>query len=131
VFIVVIYSCFTSAYYIAFEAEVKEFVIYIEHFVTAIFIMDILIKFLTVPDVEDSVTYDNHMAIAKRYLTSIQFYLDVVATFPFYLMLEPKNAQWFKLLRLARLQRVGDYLKFEVYASCLLRCCTKKGDIEE
>ena len=91
-FFVIIYSCFTSAYYIAFEAPVKELILNFEHFVTAAFALEIIIKFFTVPDLEDNVIYDNHMAIAKRYLSSLQFYMDVVATFPFYLLLDPKYA---------------------------------------
>jgi hypothetical protein len=53
-FIAVIYSCFTSAFTVAFEPPQPEYFIAIEHFVCAVFTLDIVMKFLKVPDVEDN-----------------------------------------------------------------------------
>lgn len=102
--LVIIYSCFTSAYYIAFGMSGQSWAINAEHVVTIIYGLDIIIKFMKIP--ADNLGF-THLQIAKKYAGGVQFYLDLVATFPFYIFEDnaviAKIAPIFKLLRLTKL----------------------------
>jgi len=86
------------------------------------FSMDILFNFMRLPNSKDDESLMTHTSIAKRYVISVQFVVDTLATFPFFLLNlddHPKindhsngmmNDVWkglfLKLLRLARLPRL-------------------------
>ena len=117
---VIAYSCFTSAYYVAFSfpKDVLFFEI-MEHLVFASYASDIIINFMKLPaDSDPDCTESrNHLTIMKRYLRSGWFFLDLIATFPFYLFeldaAEGDEAAsgnsfgpFFKLLRMVRLPKI-------------------------
>jgi hypothetical protein len=103
--LVIIYSCFTSAYYIAFGMSNSSWAQIAEHIVTSIYSIDIILKFMKIP--VENLTF-THLQIAKKYAGGSQFYMDIVATFPFYAFgaynttLE-ELAPFLKLLRLTKL----------------------------
>jgi hypothetical protein len=117
---VIAYSCFTSAYYVAFSFP-KDVVFFelMEHLVFASYASDIIINFMKLPADSDPDSQEsrNHLAIMKRYLRSGWFFLDLIATFPFYLFeldaAEGDEAAsgnsfgpFFKLLRMVRLPKI-------------------------
>jgi hypothetical protein len=76
-----------------------------ESVVTAIYCLDIIFKFMKVP--AENLTF-THLQIAKKYAGGSLFYLDIVATFPFYAFGDYSKtlksiAPLFKLLRLTKL----------------------------
>jgi hypothetical protein len=69
--------------------------------------MEIIIKFLRVPDSQQEDKLPTHYEIAKLYLKSGIFIFDVLATFPFYLIESSGSAgTLFKLLRMIRFPRI-------------------------
>ena len=107
-YFVIIYSCFASCYFAAFDyPEQKDVVMILEHIVFASFSMEIIIKFLRVPDSQQEDKLPTHYEIAKLYLKSGIFIFDVLATFPFYLIESSGSAgTLFKLLRMIRFPRI-------------------------
>lgn len=81
---VITYSCFTSAYYCTFEFPTNESLVMIENLILIFFSIEIILKCMRVPhDME----LDNrsHLKIIKNYMKSGWLFLDLLATFPFYL----------------------------------------------
>lgn len=83
--LVIGYSCFSSAYYCAFDFPTEEGLIILEHFVFASFTLEIIFNCCRLPPNADE-SERNHLSIIKRYLRSGRFFLDFLATFPFYLI---------------------------------------------
>ena len=84
--VVIIYSCFTSAYWAAFENEASEkgiIIELIEWIVTFFFAADILINFMIPIKVNDGTVIRKHLPIAQKYVTRGSFIPDILATFPF------------------------------------------------
>lgn len=109
---VIAYSCFTSAYFVAFSFNKDQPIIYnLEHLVFASYTVDIIINFIRVPSNEEMASYPaetnprSHALIFKRYLLTGRFIMDVTATFPFYLF-EVSNSSFLKLLRMTRLPKI-------------------------
>jgi len=113
---IVTYSCFITLFTICFNQNIQwtcqlsDRVIYaLEMLVFICFTIDIGLNFMRLPNSEEPAER-THSAIAKRYVISIRFVLDVLATLPFFLIKlkkEDKNKTLLlKLLRLARLPRL-------------------------
>ena len=86
--LVVAYSCFSAAYFTAFEMPPPSenmLVFWLENLVFASFLLDIFFNFMRIPENEDEGKEKDHSAVAKKYMKSGQFFLDFLATFPFYL----------------------------------------------
>lgn len=114
--IVIAYSCFSSAYFTAFEMDSCDMVIIsIEHVVFICFTLEIIFKFMRLSDDENIIVSEqDHSTIAKRYIKSGEFFFDFLATFPFYMFsICPEDGEeggnfgiWFKLMRLVRIPRI-------------------------
>jgi len=105
--LVIAYSCTTSAFFTAFEQPCLEVFTIIEHIVLAAFSLEIVLKFMIMPDNSSEDKVVTHSDIAKAYIKSGWFFFDIVATFPFYLIEDAGKAKtWFKLMRLIRIPRV-------------------------
>ena len=102
------YSCFTSAYYLAFAMTKDYYLLRIEDVTYILFGLDIFFNFFRLhQDGEDGEWIRSHKAIAKLYLTKLSFsnfVPDLISTFPFYLL--PDNSLNLKLVRLVRLTRI-------------------------
>lgn len=83
--IVIAYSCFSSAYYVAFDFPTDLSLLILEHFVFASFTFEIIFKCMRLPHNADN-SERSHLQIIKRYIKSGWFFLDFLATFPFYLI---------------------------------------------
>lgn len=83
--LVIAFSCFSSAYYCAFDFPTEQGLLILEHFVFASFTFEIIFKCMRLPHNAD-VSERSHLQIIKRYIRSGSFFLDVTATFPFYLI---------------------------------------------
>ena len=82
--IVIVYSCFTSAYYAAIKFDICDnSIFWTENFCTIVFAMDIVFNFIRIP--EDKVNQKvTHIELAKRYNANGRFILDLLATVPLY-----------------------------------------------
>ena len=92
----------------------KPWATYAEHVVTSIYALDILFKFMKIP--ADNLSY-THLKIAKKYAGGPTFYLDILATFPFYVFSKYSTvlksiAPLFKLLRLTKLNLIMEILYY-------------------
>ena len=115
---VIAYSCFTSAYFVAFSFPKDLYFFEImEHTVFISYAFDIVINFMKLPADSDPENREarSHTLIMKRYFKSGWFFLDVIATFPFYLFeLDDQTEEvdsgsftpFFKLLRMVRLPKI-------------------------
>ncbi len=110
--LMITYSCFSSAYFCAFQKPKDDYIFtYAEHFVFASFSTEIILKFMTLPDGDEDEKNRTHKAIAKKYLKSGWFFFDFIATIPFYLITDMgNNGIWFKLMRMIRIPRIIDLL---------------------
>ena len=84
--VVIIYSCFTSAYWAAFDTQTegKGIVIdIIEWIVTIFFALDIAWNFMIPIKTDDGIIVRKHLPIAQKYVTRGSFIPDFLATFPF------------------------------------------------
>ena len=82
--LVIGYSCFTTVYYVAFNAEYPSTIRKVDYGVTAIFFLDFIFNMMT--EYIDKDTYQkvrDHKSIASRYFKSGWMIIDFVATFPF------------------------------------------------
>ncbi len=108
--LVIAYSCFTSAYYIAFSFPdgVPAF-LELEHVVFGSYTLDIVFNFLRIPTTEvnsqKQLEMRSHLYIAKKYFKSGWLLLDLLATFPFY-MLNNVNGIGFKMIRMVRIPKI-------------------------
>ncbi len=100
----------------------------LEMLVFLCFSVDIIINFMRLPVNIDDESDRKHSVIAKKYVSQPRFYIDALATFPFFLIKiessdgEQSNlALFFKLLRLARIPRlirIMDIEKFSQMCDC-------------
>ncbi len=116
---IITYSCFTSAYYAAFSFPTAPVFLLLEHCVFAFFLLEIIFKLMTISPSEEN---RSHFFILKRYVKSGWFFLDVTATFPFYLIegsISSGNSDadnsssyslFLKLLRMIRLPKIMNLL---------------------
>ena len=83
---VITYSCFSSAYFAAIRFDVCDpFIFWTENLWTFLFIVDIIFNFVRIP--EDKVNQKvTHLQLFKLYNANGTFILDVIATFPAYLI---------------------------------------------
>jgi hypothetical protein len=119
--LVIGFSCFSSAYYCAFEFPTEKTLINLEHCVFASFTLEIIFMCMKLPPNADE-SDRNHLQIIKRYLRSGRFFLDLTATFPFYLWQNNEafggNSTFgvlFKLLRMVRLPKILNLLNLELF----------------
>jgi hypothetical protein len=114
--LIIAYACFSSAYYCAFDfPKANMILLSFEHVVFAAFTVDILFNLMRVPEsMEGPNQKRDHFVLFKSYLKSGWLVLDVLATFPFYLINTSGGASslgmWFKLLRLVRLPKILNLL---------------------
>ena len=86
----------------------------LEHTVFVSFALDIVFNFVRIPETDDDDKAKDHSFVAKKYMKSGQFFLDFLATFPFYLL--PTNEEnkqatvMIKLIRMVRIPRIVDLL---------------------
>jgi len=99
------YSCFTSAYYLTFHMTTDYYLLRIEDVTYICFGLDILLNFFRVFKNSEGVWVYSHSEIFKKYLKGT-FFLDLLSTFPFYLLPEGTTSLNLKLVRLFRLTRV-------------------------
>lgn len=117
--LIIAYACFSSAYFVAFDFPAGNMLLLgLEHAVFAAFTLDIIFNLMRVPESLDGPNGKrNHFVLLKAYFKSGWLVLDVLATFPFYLI--PTNGgtsslgMWFKLLRLVRLPKILNLLDLE------------------
>lgn len=106
--VVIIYSCFTSAYWAAFEKDTsnKGIVIdIIEWIVTIFFALDIAFNFMIPIKTDDGTVVRKHLPIARKYILRGSFIPDFLATFPFQAFGSGKSVL-LKLIRMVRLPRI-------------------------
>ena len=136
--LIISYSCFTSSVYVVIEFPIcSPFIYPLQNVCTLFFLLDIILNLLRIPEGEVIQTV-THAAIAKKYL-AIRFWLDIVATLPFYLALYDmkclENENFFtnffgsqfgsilKLVRLVRLRRINqlfDLKRFRKFTESLI-----------
>lgn len=83
--LIITYSCFSSAYYCAFDFPNSSGFLILEHIIFASFTFEMVFKCMRLPHNAEA-TEKSHLFIFKRYLKSGWFFLDLIATFPFYLI---------------------------------------------
>jgi hypothetical protein len=84
ILIVIGYTCFTTVFFVSFDAVKSKALVNIDHLVTAFFALDFFFNFVC--EYQDKETYQkvrDHKKIAIRYFKSGWMLLDFVATFPF------------------------------------------------
>jgi len=84
ILIVIGYTCFTTVFFVSFDAEKSNALVNIDHLVTAFFMLDFCFNFVC--EYQDKETFQkirDHKKIAIRYFKSGWMILDFVATFPF------------------------------------------------
>ena len=84
--VVIAYSCFTSAYYAAINFDIcDKWIFWTENVCTMFFVFDIIFNFLRIPEskIGEKVT---HLELFWIYNRNGRFLLDLLATFPSYLI---------------------------------------------
>ena len=122
--IVIAYSCFTSAYYVAFEFPTDPILLGLEHCVFVFFTLEIIFKCVSVsPNADESER--SHLKIIKKYMRNGTFFMDFAATFPFYLIesgseqedptaeSEGSYSVLLKLLRMVRIPKILNLLNID------------------
>lgn len=111
--VVITYSCFTSAFYCAFEFPTEPSLIMLEHLVLVFFSIEIILKCMRLPP-EAEASDRSHLKILKGYMKSGWFFLDILATFPFYLFQTGSGGDdsttLLKLLRMVRIPKIINLL---------------------
>jgi len=92
-----------------------------EHVVTGIFTLDIILNFMLLKRNKDGNIIMKHSNIAQNYAKGWLF-LDIVATFPFNLFLKDNSGTFVKLIRLIRLPRILKIFNFGRVRSLLKFC---------
>ena len=115
---VIVYSCFTSAYYTAFEFPYQTpALVNIEHFIFACFTADILLNFVRIQNDKDGTQIRSHIKLLQNQFNSvgkvINFCVEIIASFPFYLLGGAENFVVFKLLRMLKMSRIWKLLDIE------------------
>jgi hypothetical protein len=115
---IIAFACFSSAYYCAFDfPRGNRFLFGCEHVVFATFTIDVILNFMRVHDSMHvgQNTRPSHSQIFKRYAKSGWLFLDLLATFPFYLIKvrvgDNQFGMWFKLVRLVRIPKLFAMLR--------------------
>jgi len=83
---VILYSCFTSAYFAAIKFDFcQKYIFWLENICTGFFLLDIIFNLVRIP--EDKVNQKvTHLELFKLYNKNFRFLLDLLATFPTYLI---------------------------------------------
>jgi hypothetical protein len=106
---IVAYSCFSAAYFTAFgfpKTRGSSLAYFLEDVVFVSFGLDIIFNFFRVPENYGEEKPKSHFSVAKLYLKSGTFFLDLLVTFPFYLTSISDSVVWIKLLRIAKIPRM-------------------------
>ena len=116
--IILVYSCFTTAYFAAFAFPPQPAFMIMEHIVFASFALDMIISSIRVR-INTKNEDISHIKLLKAYVKSKEFWIDLLATFPFYLFQEMlkgnNNVVVIKLVRLFRIPVVLSYFsQFDV-----------------
>ena len=94
-----------------------------DYIVEAVFWIDIILKFFTgYIDDETGKLVFMRRKIARNYVFSMAFVIDIVSTFPLYLFFS--NGEFTKILRLIRLPKAAklfDSSKFESLIECIMK----------
>ena len=106
ILIVIGYTCFTTVFFVSFDAEKSNALVNIDHLVTAFFMLDFCFNFVC--EYQDKETFQkirDHKKIAIRYFKSGWMVLDFVATFPFDIVFNAQT-QYTRMIRLMRLSKL-------------------------
>jgi hypothetical protein len=103
--VIIAYSCFTTAYYFAFRMTTDPVLLYIEYITYICFGFDIIFNFFRIIVTKDGDEIRDHTKIAKNYFTSGRLIIDLLSTFPFFL-LGDGGGGYAKMLRMVRLTRI-------------------------
>jgi hypothetical protein len=120
--IFIVYACLTSAFYVSYgKPEDNFFLDTMEYVVTAIFTIDIILNFMLLKKNKDGNIIRQHSDIASNYAKG-WLILDLIATFPFGLVVNNDRGTVFKLIRLIRLPRILKIFDFSRLRSLLKFC---------
>ena len=108
--VIIAYACFSSAYYCAFDFPRDNKIMFsLEHVVFITFMR------LQEETADSQSSKPSHLRILKRYAKSGWLFLDLLATFPFYLIKirvgDTPLGMWFKLVRLVRIPKLFTMFK--------------------
>jgi len=106
----VIYSCLTVVYFLAWPDSLSLGWTVVNWMVEGVFVIDIVLKFMTDRDPNTNEMVRHLPLIAKRYMTS-WFLPDMLAVTPFYLV--NNDLLWMKLIRLVRLFKFIEMLEVD------------------
>jgi hypothetical protein len=136
--VVITYSCFTSAFYCAFKFPTNRVLLVFEDIVFVSFSLEIILKCVRLPP-QPSLEDYSHLVIFKNYVKSGWFFMDIIATIPFYLFYQPDQdesnfggldtATVLKLLRMVRLPKILNLLdqeRIEKFVDRLLTSLTRR-----
>ena len=101
-----------TTYQISFsrDEEISQMNSIIDYIVLSFFMMDLIFNFMTEYQDPDTFKYiKEHRKIAWRYVTSLWFFIDFAATFPF-TEIAGRSALWARLFRLFRLPKLIRFL---------------------
>lgn len=107
---IIAYSCFTSAFFLAFDFPSNPTLIILEHVVLALYSTEIILKLMRLP-IDAKQEDRSHLKILKAYMKSGWFFIDLLATFPFYLIdsgseSDDSTGSFLKLLRMVRIPKI-------------------------
>jgi len=104
ILLLVAYSCFTTMFYVSFGLPTNEDQIIFDYVVNGLFLIDLLHNFFI--EYEDPETFQDvrsHGKIARKYLFSFKFIVDLISTIPWDLIFS--DYPYLSALRLFRLFR--------------------------
>lgn len=103
---IIVYSCVTTAYFTIFEIPKGNLFFYnMEHVGFVSFSLDFIFNLMRQYRDIDGSFVTQHKKIITKYIKSGWFFIDIIATFPYYL-LPTDNLIMVKLIRLIRLPRI-------------------------
>jgi hypothetical protein len=103
---IIIYSCITTAYFTIFSLPADSTFFYnMEHIGFTSFTLDFIFNLMRQYRDIDGTFVTEHKRIFTKYAKSGWFFIDIVATFPYYL-LDTESLITVKLIRLIRLPRI-------------------------
>ncbi len=104
--VIISYSCITTAYFTVFSLPYDAlFFYYMEHIGFASFTLDFVFNLMRQYRDIDGTFVTEHKRIVQKYIRSGWFFIDIIATFPYYL-LPTESLITVKLIRLIRLPRI-------------------------
>ena len=104
---IIVYSCITTAYFTIFDLpHDSSFFYYMEHVGFISFSLDFIFNLMRQYRDIDGTFVTQHKKIVTKYVKSGWFFIDIIATFPYFLLSNGDNLIMVKLIRLIRLPRI-------------------------